>query len=57
MTAVLVHWSKPVLQCIVSKAKMVHSVNNIDPAYLTIFCVAAKHARGEGGGGELAACT
>ena len=58
MTAVLVHWSKPVLQCIVSKAKMVHSVNNIDPAYLTsIFCVAAKRAGKGGGGGELAACT
>ena len=43
MTAVLVHWSKPVLQCIVSKAKMVHSVNNIEPAYLISI-------RGGGGG-------
>ena len=45
MTAVLVHWSKPVLQCIVSKANMVPSVNIIDPAYLTLFFfVAAKRA-------------
>ena len=45
MTA-LVHWSKPVLQCIVSKEKMVHSINNIEPAYLISI-------RGGGGGSYM----
>ena len=56
MTAVLVHWSKPVLQCIVSKAKMVHSVNNIAPAYLDFnFLCRCKACRG-GGGMYLTTC-
>ena len=50
MTAVLVHWLKPVLQCIVSKAKMVHSVKNIDPAYLNFNFLCRCKARGGGGG-------